>query len=45
MVFRFGGLVYEAIEIHNIVLLVKYIIADILCMIYLYSITNGLNSK
>ena len=42
MVFRFGGLVYEAIEVHDMILLAQYIVADILCMIYLHIITNKL---
>ena len=42
MVFRFGGFVYEAITISNIPLLIQYIIADIICMLYFYVITNKL---
>ena len=42
MVFRFGGLVYEAIEVQNMTLLAQYIVADVLCMIYLHIVTNKL---
>lgn len=42
MIFRFGGLVYEAIQDFNIILLLEYILADIVCMLYFYTITNKL---
>lgn len=42
MIFRFGGLVYEAINESDMVLLVKYIITDIVCVFYFYAITNKL---